>query len=164
MTNQTFVTFTLEDDYGKRTQRRFQAKSATVSDGAIQALGADLAALTRLGLVEATVTKPVSITPTTAEAECTRSAGASVRYRKSSQTPSNGGIWSFHIPHPKGALIKGDNSLDIENSVFNDFAENFDDGAGVLATQGDFYVSSGEELMEATASDNAVISGEMDKT
>lgn len=164
MANDVYVTYVLEDSYGKRVSRRFQAKSAGVTDGQVQALGANLAALTQLGLIEAMVTKPVSITATSAVAESTRSAGAAVRYRKSSSSPSNGGVWTLKIPQPVAALVNADGGLDIANAVFNNFAENFDDGLGLLAVAGDFYISHGEELMEATASDNAVISGELDKS
>ncbi len=164
MANRTYANYVLEDAYGKRVTRRFQARDAAVTDAQVADLGADLAALTSLGLIEASVTRPVTVTATTPVAGSTRSAGASVRYRKSTQPGSNGGVWTFKIPHPPAALINPDGTLDIADAVFNDFAENFDDGQGLAAVDGHFFVSDNEELVEATASDNAVISGEMDKS
>jgi hypothetical protein len=111
-------------------------------------------ALTKLSVVECFMTRPVSIAADTAEAGCSVNDTASIRARK-----GDGGTYTFNIPEPLDAVVTGDNvTLDVGNSIITDWLELFDDGTGVAATQGPFYVSDGEQLDE----DNPAISGEMD--
>lgn len=150
MAENTSVTFTYLDAYGKQTTRSYQSRDANPADGVVQALATDAQALTALSLVKAVVTREVDITGVTdaAEAKSSRQKDASLKYQKSALRNSHSGPYTFNLPEPKAALLDAGGNIILTDGAIDNWRENFDDGSGIPAVVGDWYVSDGEELVE----------------
>jgi len=144
------VTFTWQDAYGKTTTRSYQARDNEPTDAEVQALAVDAQALSALSLVKAVVTREVSITGQSdaAEAKSSRQKDASLVFLKSDLRTSRAGRYTFNLPEPKAALVNADGTIDLTDAAVDAFRENFDDGSGIPAVVGDWYVSDQEELIE----------------
>jgi len=156
MAELAIVTFELRDIYNRPRSISFQARTANPTDAQVAALAADLAAITRMGVRSAQVSRPAVIDPTDPEDEANRQTDASLQVFKSDLRDSRGGTYTFTIPHPKVGLINADGTLDKTDNNIGSFLENFDDGAGVAAVVGDWFVSDGEEIIENTDGNNIV--------
>jgi hypothetical protein len=155
----TYATFTMRDARGKVTQRRYQARDAAVTDAQVVDLATDLQALTKLSVVEATVSRAVDISAVTAApvAGCSVNDKFNLRYEKSLLRNSHGGVYTFSVPELQDALVNSNGTIITTANEFDAWRENFDDGAGLAAVVGDFYVSDGEELVE----DAEILGGEI---
>lgn len=152
MSDLAVVTFTWQDSEGKKTSRSFTARDNAPSDGEVQALAADCQALSAWSLIKATVSRVVDITSQSdaAEAGSSRQRDASLVFTPiSNLRASLGGSYTFRMPQFKAALLNSVGQVaDLTASVFGDFIENFDDGSGVAAVVGDFFVGNQGELIE----------------
>lgn len=150
MATRSTVTLTFLDAYGKQTKRSYQARDTEPSDAQVEALATDAQALTALSLTKAVVTREVDVSAitTAAESKSSRQKDASIVYQKSGLRNSKIGRYTFNVPEPKAALVNGNGTLDLSDGAFDSWRENFDDGDGIPAVVGDFYVSDGEELIE----------------
>lgn len=155
------VTFTWRDAYGKTTTRSYQARDNAPSDVQVQDLAVDAQALTALSLVKAVVTREIDITAQSdaVEAKSSRQKDASLTYSKSDLRSSRSGPYTFNLPEPKAALVNPDGTIDLTSAVIDSWRENFDDGSGIPAVVGGWYVSDQEELIE----DAEAISGFLNK-
>jgi hypothetical protein len=144
------VTFTWQDAYGKTTTRSYQGRDNEPTDGEVQALAADAQALSALSLVKAVVTREVDITGQSdaAEAKSSRQKDGSLVYLKSNLRSSRAGRYTFNLPEFKAALLNADGTVIITDGAIDSWRENFDDGSGIPAVVGDWYVSDQEELIE----------------
>lgn len=144
------VTFTWKDAYGKTTTRSYQARDNAPSDAQVQALAVDAQAYSGLSLIKAVVTREVDITGQSdaAEAKSSRQKDSSLVYLKSDLRSSRSGRYTFNMPEPKAALVQADGTVDLDSAVIDNWRENFDDGSGIPAVVGDWYVSDQEELIE----------------
>jgi hypothetical protein len=52
------------------------------------------------------------------------------------------------LPEFKASLLNADGTVIITDGAIDSWRENFDDGAGIPAVVGDWYVSDQEELIE----------------
>lgn len=156
----TYVNVRFRDAWQREISRRYQAKSAAISDANALAAVNAIAAITKLGVIEATVSRPLTITPTDPTAGSNVTSTASLRCRK-----SNGGQYTFSLPEPKDAYINPDGTLITTDAVFDTWGELFDDGAGLAGIAGDFFVSDGEELSEVDSGNNilSILGGQLDK-
>jgi len=159
MARQTFVTVKLQDSRGKTISRRYEARDAAISDATVQNLASKLAAMTKLGVIDATVSRSVdiSVQATTPVAGCSKNDTYSVRYQKSLLRNSHGGTGTFSLPELKDSIVNANGTIIGTSAEFDNFRELFDDGSGIAAIVGDFYVSDGEELIE----DAEVLGGEI---
>lgn len=150
MATKTMVKFIFRDAYGKRTSRSYRSKDDNPSDGDVQALATDAQAISALSLIKATVSREVDVTGITdaAEAKSSRQKDASIVYNKSSLGDSLGGTYTFNITEPKAALVDSAGKLILTAGAWDNWRENFDDGAGIGGVAGNFYVSEQEELVE----------------
>lgn len=150
MSESTKVTFTYQDFYGKTTKRSYQARDANPSDGVVQALAQAAQDLSALSLIKAVVTREVDITGVTdaVESGASRQKDASLKFQKSALRNSHAGPYTFNIPEPKAALLDANGGIILTDAAIAAWREEFDDGAGIAAVVGDFYVSDGEELVE----------------
>lgn len=160
MANKPIVQVKFRDAWQRTITRRFEARDAAISDADANALVNAIAAITKLGVIEASVSRPLSITTTDAEAGSSTVSTASLRTRK-----TDGGTYTFSLPEPKDAMINTDGTLDTSAAELAAWGELFDDGAGVLGVAGDFFVSDGETLAEVNGSANVytILGGELDK-
>lgn len=145
------VTFTWEDSEGKQTTRSYQARDNAPSDVDVQALAADAQALSAWSLVKAVVTRVVDVTGQSAAAEAGSSVqrDASLVYNPTSLLrQSLGGSYTFRMAQYKAALLDANGRIDPTAAVFDNWTENFDDGAGVAAVVGNFYAGNQQELVE----------------
>jgi hypothetical protein len=83
-----------------------------------------------------------------AEAKSSRQKDASLVFLKSDLRTSRAGRYTFNLPEPKAALVNADGTIDLTDAAIDAFRENFDDGSGIPAVVGDWYVSDQEELIE----------------
>jgi len=150
MAARTNVTFLWRDSYGKTTKRSYQSRDANPTDGVVQALATKAQALSALSLVAATVSRAVDISGSTAaaEAKSSRQKDASLVFEKSLLRDSTGGQHTFNLPEPKAALVDASGKIDLTDGAVTGWREEFDDGSGIPAVVGDWYVSDGEELVE----------------
>jgi len=150
MAERTTVTLTFTDSYGKTTTRSYQARDANPSDGVVQALADAAQAISALSLTKAVVTREVDVTGSTtaAETKSSRQKDASLKFQKSALRNSHAGPYTFNLTEPKAALVDVDGTLVLSSTEFADWRELFDDGSGIAAVQGTFFVSDGEELVE----------------
>jgi hypothetical protein len=150
MADFTKVTITFLDSYGKTTTRGYQSRDSDPSDGDVQGLATKAQALSALSITKAIVTREVDVTgvTTAAEAKSSRQKDASLKYQKSALRNSHAGPYTFNIPEPKAAIVDGAGNIDLADAAVTGWREEFDDGAGIPAVIGDFYVSDGEELVE----------------
>ena len=158
MAARTYVTFTLRDSFGRIEHKRYEARSSAVTDGVVQGLAADLQALTGLGIEKATVSRAVDISgqADAIEAGSNKQADMSLVAVKSLLRNSGGGQYTFNLPEPKDAFLTSTAAVDVSDAAWNSFLENFDDGDGVAATVGDFYISDGEEIVEGAGGSSIV--------
>lgn len=150
MAGRTYCTLTFRDAYGKTTTRRYQSRDTNPSDAVCQALATKAQAYTALSVVDAVVTRSVDVTgiTTAAEAKSSRQKDSSLVFEKSLLRDSGGGQFTFNMPEPKDALVDPDGTIDLTDAAITGWREEFDDGAGIPAIVGDWYVSDGEELVE----------------
>lgn len=162
MAVRTIATLTFQDAYGKNTTRSYQSRDANPTDGVVQALATDAQAMTALSLIKAVVTREVDVSgiTTPAVALSSRQKDASLKYQKSALRNSVAGPYTFNIPEPKAALVNANGTLVLGDAAFASWRENFDDGSGIPAVVGDWYVSDGEELVE----DQDPLDGFLNKT
>jgi hypothetical protein len=115
-----------------------------VSDGVAIALADDLQETTQLEVVDLIVTRRVAgFTPIAAEANSSVAETATVRVQK-----DEGDFYPFNLPALKAALKSGA-SVNGSNAALKTFLAHFDNGDGVAADQGEFFVSDGETVSEA---------------
>lgn len=155
------VTLTFRDDFGRKQSNEYQWRLETPpADSDVEALATDAQALTALSLDEAQVTYSVDVSgqSDTVVTGASRQNDWSMEVNKSKLRNSRGGTYTFRkLPQPKAALIIGNTKqVDSENAALNSFLENFDDGAGLAAIVGDWYISDGEEVVEGTGGDQIV--------
>ena len=150
MAERTKVTITFQDDYGKQTTRGYHSRDANPTDVVVQALATKAQALSALSVVKSTVTREVDVTgvTTAAETKASRQKDASLKFAKSGLRNSHTGPYTFNLPEPKAALLDGAGNVDLADAAVTGWREEFDDGSGIPAVVGDFYVSDGEELIE----------------
>lgn len=150
MAENTRVTLSFLDAYGKSTTRGYQSRAADPTDGVVQALATKAQALSALSIVKAVVTREVDVSgvTTAAEAKASRQKDASLKFQKSALRNSHAGPFTFNIPEPKAALVDTSGVIDLADAAVTGWREEFDDGDGIPAVVGDFYVSDGEELVE----------------
>lgn len=145
------VTITLQDSNGMQTQRRYEARIAGIVDADVISLANELQAITQLEVVDAQVSRRVTgFTPIAAEANSAVAETASVRAQLAS-----GAFTSLNLPALKAAVKAGSN-VDGGDANLQAFLQNFDNGDGVGAAAGDYFVSDGEELSEAYIESGAV--------
>lgn len=150
MAERTVATLTFLDSYGKTTTRQYQSRAANPGDADVQALATVAQEISALSVTKAQVTREVDISgiTTAAETKSSRQKDASLKYQKSALRNSHPGPYTFNIPEPKAALMLANGNIDTTEGVWADWSELFDDGAGVAAVVGNWYVSDGEELVE----------------
>lgn len=137
-------TITLQDSNGLRTTRSYEGRIAALADADAIALADDLQAITQLEVVDLTVTKRLTgFTPSAAEANSAVAETASVRTLLES-----GAYHTFNLPALKAAVKSGSNVNVIAALIT--FLEHFDNGDGVAAVAGEFFVDDGEELTEVS--------------
>jgi hypothetical protein len=137
-----YVTVVLADSNGKETRRVYETKS-TVGSSEVIVLADALQAITQLEVVDVLWTvRETGFTPITVEANSSTAETASV-----SAQLADGRNFSFNLPALKAAMKIG-KTVDGTNATLMSFLENFDDGAGVAAVPGSFYVSDGQEISE----------------
>jgi hypothetical protein len=143
-------TFVIADSYGKKTKRTYQSRLANPADADVQDLAGALQAFTALSVIKATVNREVDISgqTTAAAALSSRQKDASLVFEKSGLRNSHIGQYTFNMPEPKAALVDGTGKIDLTAAAVTGWRERFDDGSGVPAVVGDWYVSDGEELIE----------------
>jgi hypothetical protein len=151
MTVLATCTFTWEDSEGKTTTRSYTARDNEPTDGEVQALAADAQALSAWSLIKAVVTRTVDVTAQSdaAEAGSSIQRDASLVYNPTSLLRASlGGSYTFRMPQYKDALLSPTGTIDPTAAVFDSWTENFDDGAGVAAVVGDWFVGNQAELVE----------------
>lgn len=143
-------TITLQDDNGLRTTRSYEGRIAALADADAIQLADDLQALTQLEVVDLTVTKRLTgFTPIAAETNSAVAETASVK------TILEGGDYhTFNLPALKAAQKSGSN-VNVTAALIT-FLEHFDNGDGVAAVEGEFFVSDGEKLKEVSLEANDV--------
>lgn len=148
-----FVTYLLQDDFNRRSRKRFETIAFSGADQgaefllaitAAQALQVDLSALTELDVLSFFIAyeETVSDTVTTS---ANVDEGASLTVSKVG-TSKRG---NMKVPGPMQAVRNGDGTIDVANALVTDFITNFQAG-------GDFLISDGEVV-------DSVISGKLDK-
>lgn len=144
------VTVTLQDDNGLRTQRSYEGRIAALADADAIALADDLQALTQLEVVDLVVTRRLTgFTAIAAETNSSVSETASVR-----TIMEQGDFYTFNLPALKAAVKSGSNVNVIAALIT--FLEHFDNGDGIAAVEGEYYVSDGEKLKEVSLEANDV--------
>ena len=146
----TYCTIQFLDSYNKPTTRRYQYRGANPSDADVEALATVLQAYTALSVVKATVSREVDVTAitTAAEAKSSRQKDASLIFQKSGLRQSSLGNFTLNTPEPKAALVDSIGKINLTDGAVTAIRELFDDGAGIAAIVGNWYVSDGEELIE----------------
>lgn len=160
------ATFTLIDSENKTTTRTYTHRTSdAIPEADVTGLATDLQALTGLSVIEAQITYPQDVSGISADVEdkASRQVDWSLEVRKSTLRNSRGGKYTFNLPDPKDVLQLGNGQVDQNAAVMNNFLENFDDGDGLAAVAGEWYISDGEEVVEATASANAVLAAYLNK-
>lgn len=143
-------TFTWQDDEQKLYHSSYSARDNAPSDAEVQALALDAQALSALSLIKAVVTREVDITAQSnvPEVGSSRQRDASLVYILSSLRASINRRFTFTLPQFKAALLDVNGNADITDVAFDNWRENFDDGSGVPATVGDWFVGNQGELVE----------------
>lgn len=138
-----YVTVTFEDANGKRTSRQYEYKAGT-SEANMIALSDALQTLTQLSVVGLQYsTNLTGFASTAAEANSSVKETASVRAQM-----ADGRFHTFNLPALKAAYKSGTNVVTTSGGAITDFAEWFDDGAGIVNVVGAFYVNDGQEISE----------------
>lgn len=138
------VTVVYEDSNGMRTQRQYEAKSAAISDNDALALANDSQPTTQLSVVDVLVSRRITgFNSTPAEQNSSVAETASLRCRL-----GQGGFHTLNLPALKAPLKSG-KSVNTNDPLLVAFLSHFDNGDGAGGTQGNFFVSDGEELSEA---------------
>lgn len=137
-------TITLRDENGLKTTRSYEGRIADLLDADAIALADDLQALTQLEVIDVTVTKHIAgFTPISAGTNSSVAETASVTCEK-----EEGDYHTFNLPALKSSQKSGSN-VNVTAALIT-FLEHFDNGDGVAAVAGEFYVSDGEELTEVS--------------
>lgn len=144
------VTFTWTDDEGKTYHTSYSARDNAPSDGEVQALATDAQAMSALSLTKATVSRDVNVTGQSdaAEAGSSRQRDASLVYFLSNLRASIARRFTFTLPQFKAALLDAEGRIDPTAATFDNWRENFDDGAGIAAIVGDWFAGNQGELVE----------------
>jgi hypothetical protein len=133
-----------------RTTRTYEGRIAALADADAIALADDLQAITQLEVVDLTVTKRLTgFTPIAAEANSAVAETASVR-----TIMEEGDYYTFNLPALKAAVKSGSN-VNVTAALIA-FLEHFDNGDGIAAVEGEFFVSDGEKLKEVSLEDSDV--------
>ena len=137
------ITVTLQDADGQETQRSYEGRTALISDAQAIALADDVQALTQLAVVDLQISRRVSgFAATAAETNSSVAETASLKVEL-----SDGAKHTINLPALKAAFKSGA-TVNGNDAAFATFLSHFDDGGGVGATAGNFYVSDGEEVSE----------------
>jgi len=137
------VTVVYEDADGQRTSRQYEARLAAVTDAQAIALADDAQALTQLSVVDLLITRRVTgFTPTAAETNSAVAETATIRAQLES-----GAFHSLNLPAVKAGFKSGKNINGAATEMIT-FLGHFDNGDGVQAAEGNFFVSDKEKLSE----------------
>lgn len=163
MADRTIVTIHAVDGSGKTTRFEYEGLINNPTDANVIAMAADWKALTLLGYSKLSVTREVVTAPVPADDELAR-IGDTAKLT-AWKGAAFGGTYSFRLAAIKPALLSGDDIIITAPEVAA-FLEWFDDGTGILAVQGPFTISDGEQIAEngstpTLPSGNAAISGEL---
>lgn len=151
------VTITFQDSDGQQTQRTYEGRLAALTDAQAITLADDLQALTQLEVVDLQISRRVTgFTPTAAETNSAVAETATIRAEL-----GGGGFHSFNLPALKSTFKSGA-SVNGNDAAIATFLGHFDNGDGVGATAGNFYVSDGEEISE-TYVEGGKVSGKINK-
>lgn len=138
------VTVTFQDSDGQQTQRVYEGRVAALTDAQAVALADNVQALTQLEVVDLQISRRVAgFTPIAAEANSSVAETASLKVEL-----DGGGFHSFNLPALKAAFKSGA-TVNGNDAAIATFLANFDNGDGVGATEGNFFVSDGEKISEA---------------
>jgi hypothetical protein len=141
------LTFTLIDDYGRTTTKRYGTSVATVAlaQTAADALLVDMALVSDLGHVKIDAIFPLAVTvPVAAGSGSNVDVGATLHTILESDKG-----YALKIPAIKATLLNADGSVDIADAAITDFVANFQTGLTMT-------VSDGEQIA-------TIRSGELDK-
>lgn len=143
------VTVTMQDINGFTTKRTYEARSAALTDVQAEALADALQAITQLEVTDVIISRRATgFTPIAAEANSSIAETASVTAPSMTVAGADAGPYTFNLPALKAAVKAGKN-VDTTNANLLAFLAQFDNGDGVAASDGLFFVSDGEELTEA---------------
>jgi len=138
------ATIVFQDADGQQTQRTYEGRVAALLDADANGLADDIQALTQLEVVDVIITRRITgFTPIAAEANSSVAETATIKVEL-----EGGGFHSFNLPALKAALKSGA-SVNGNDAAISAFMDNFDNGDGVAANEGAFFVSDGEKISEA---------------
>lgn len=138
------ITITFQDSDGQQTSRSYEGRTAAITDAQAIALADDEQALTQLEVVDLQISRRVTgFTPIAAEANSSVAETATIRAEL-----EGGGYHSFNLPALKSAFKSGA-TVNGNDAAVSTFLSHFDNGDGVGATEGLFFVSDGEKISEA---------------
>ncbi len=153
MATQFFVTYLMEDAFGRRTRKQYQTEAFAGADAgadflsaisAAQALQVDLSALTELDVLSFQIRYEETITDSvTASANVDEGATFVVSKVGSSKRAN------LKVPAPEQGVRNADGTIDVTDALVTDFIANFE-------AAGNFLISDGEQVL-------AVIAGRLDK-
>lgn len=153
MATQFYVTYLLQDSYGRRTRKRYQTEAFAGIDAgadflsaiaAAQALQADISAFSMLDVLSFSINYEETVTDTPTANANVDEGGTLVVSKVASSKRAN-----LKVPGPEAAIRNVDGTLDVADVIVTNFIANFQSG-------GDFLISDGELV-------DAVISGRLDK-
>lgn len=163
MADRTIVIIHAVDGAGDTSRFEYEALANNPSDANVIGMATDWKTLTNLGYTKLTVTREVDTPPVPADNILARIGDtAKLTAWKGEEF---GGTYSFRLAAIKPTYLSG-NDIIITHADIAAFLEWFDDGTGILAVQGPFTISDGEQLAENGAtptlpSGNTAISGEL---
>lgn len=163
MAQRTLVTIHAIDGAGKPTRFEYEGLVANPTDANVIGMATDWKAITNLGYTGLSVTRFVD-TPAVPADDVLARVGDTARLT-CHLGEAFGGTYSFRLAAIKPALLTGRNII-VSDPLIAAFLEWFDDGTGLLAVQGPFTISDGEQLAEAGSdptlpSGNTAIAGEL---
>lgn len=148
-----YVTYLMQDDYGRRTRKRVQTEAfAGIDQGAdflsavaaAQALQADLSAFTELDVLSFSISYEETVTDTVTTGANVDEGGTLVVSKVGSTKRAN-----IKVPGPVAGIRNVDGTLDVADVIVTNLIANFQ-------AAGDFLISDGEQV-------DAVLSGRLDK-
>jgi hypothetical protein len=168
MAIRTKVTLHCVDGRGNKTRFAYEARDNNPDDGDISDLVAAFKAISNLGVERVSVTRDVTTIAASAAADVDVRVN-DVAYLLCHKSETVGGEYTFQMVAVKPAYINPDGTLKVDNAVFTNWCEWFDDGSGLLGVQGPFTISDGESLAEngstpTLPSGYTPIKGWLDKT
>lgn len=155
--NASTVTVTFEDVHGYQTTRSYEGRVAALTDAQAIALADGLQTLSQLSVVDLQVSRRLTgFVSTAAEANSSHAETASLKCKV-----EGGGFMTLKLPALKAAYTAGKSVVTTDAAIVA-FLSNFDNGDGVAADEGNFFVSDGEKLSEAYVEAGSV-EGKIDK-